>query len=39
MLVRCTCVAGLDSDGLRVVVYDPECGYIIHRLEAEVASG
>ena len=33
MLVRCTCVVEQD---LSVSLYDPECNYIIHRLESEV---
>lgn len=39
-LVRCTCVVDEVVAGQRVepVVPDPECDYIIHRLQAEEVS-
>lgn len=39
MLVRCTCISNLIKPESRVeaeiLVYDPQCDYIMHRLEAE----
>ena len=32
-LVRCTCIAQLTADrGLSVLVPDPMCGYVVHRV-------
>ncbi|MBC9732766.1 hypothetical protein [Nocardioides marmotae] len=41
-LVRCTCLTSLvpEVDGgltLRVEVADPDCGYVVHRLQAELS--
>ncbi|MDN4173530.1 hypothetical protein QWY28_11285 [Nocardioides sp. SOB77] len=42
-LVRCTCLARIapvtgGGHALRVEVADPECGYVLHRLAAELPS-
>jgi hypothetical protein len=38
-LVRCTCVVRLEADEgrikLQVLLADPECGYVVHRVVAE----
>lgn len=37
-LVRCTCVVGWGAHGrTEVTLLDPTCGYVVHRLGAELA--
>lgn len=43
-LVRCTCIAelvyiGRGSISLNLSLPDPDCGYVWHRLAADVAAG
>lgn len=41
-LVRCSCLVELHGaawDALDVQVLDPDCGYVMHRLEAELLAG